>query len=306
MTENQTSENKETKNGRRFNKGYFFLAYVPFAIVMVVQTATTLPGLIIATYDISKSGQPSDLNMLMEIFNKKYALWGYIAYCIICIAIFTPWYIKGFVKKSPAVDYKKALGIKPLALSVGVMLCLCFAVSGVFTAIDIMFPEAMNAYKKLMEISSLGTDMSITIVYGILLGPVTEELCFRGLIFGMLEKSNARPLLFIFIQGLLFGIMHMNLEQGLYALALGMMLGYIRYRYKTVIITIIAHTVFNFVGTIGANFLARIGMNDTMEMVFGAVAIVAAAGLFVLILKDKGLYLKESEYSKALIGVKDD
>ena len=217
-----------------------------------------------------------------------------MAYCVVAITIFLIWYLKSFVKKSPKISYKKALGVKPVILTLAIMLCLYFTVNGAFIAANKLFPEVMKKYAELMELSSLGSNMWITVLYGILLGPVAEELCYRGLVFGYLEKSNVSIRIVIVVQAALFGIMHANLVQGLYAFALGVLFGYFRYKYKTLLLMIGAHMLFNFSGTIVAVKMENSGLTDTMNMVLGAVAAILVAVFIILIAKDKrSCYVQE-------------
>lgn len=299
MAENIT-ESVELKQKKRVRIGYIFLGLVPFAIIMAVQTAATIPGVILAVVDVVRSGRSYELATIMEIFNSKYALAVYTAYCVICLAIFLPWYCKGIVKKNPKVIYKKALGLRPVALSVSAMICMFFVVSGGFVVFSRLIPAIMEKYNELIELSSVGTNTLITIIYVILLGPLTEELCYRGLMFGLMERSNANHLVIITIQGVLFGIMHMNVVQGAYAFLLGMLLGYLRYRYKTVIITVGVHMLFNIIGTYGAQLLEKAGMNDDKSLLFGGIALAVLAVLMIPVIKDKNVYTRERESGKVI------
>ena len=190
MAENNIEDIKTASDKRTVRKGYIFLSFIPFAIIMAVQTATTTPGIIMAMLEMQKQGLPNEISKLMEIFNEKYAAGAYVAYCVICIAVFIPWYYKGFVKKGTKTAYKKALGIKPIVLSISLLICLYLIISGLFILAERLVPDVMSKYAQLMEFSSLGSNMIITILYGYLLGPVTEELCFRALMYSMLEKSK--------------------------------------------------------------------------------------------------------------------
>lgn len=293
MAENNGEAKIVTEERKEFRKAYFFLSFIPFAIILAVQTAATTPGMILAVVDINKQGMPMEISTMMDVFNQKYAAFCYVIYCLICMAIFIPWYYKGLVKKEPKVDYRKALGIKPAILSVSILICMYFVISGLFLIADIAFPSVMEKYNELMKMSSLGTNVFITVIYGYLLGPVTEELCFRGVMQGLLHKSNMSYMSVIVIQGLLFGIMHMNLVQGVYAFMLGMALGYIRYKYKTLILSVVAHIVFNFFGTSVELFLEGVGLSFAHKIIFAAVAAAIAVVLFVVVAKDKTSFVKE-------------
>ncbi|MBO4681441.1 MAG: CPBP family intramembrane metalloprotease [Clostridiales bacterium] len=302
MAENDLQDNIEVKaepapekKGKKIGIGYVFLSFIPFAAIMAMQSAAVIPGVILALIDLSKNGQDFDFTLMLKVFNEKYGIFCYLGYCAAAIGVFLLWYYKSFVKKDPKISYKKALGLKPVILTVAVMICTYFTVNGVFTFAFKIFPEAMKKYAELMEMASIGSNMWITVVYGILLGPIAEELCFRGIVFKYLEKSKLHFMFVIFIQAVLFGVMHSNLIQGIYASALGMLLGYLRYKYKTVLITIGAHMLFNFLGTIVAIKTAEAGFTDEVDMILGAVFIFFTAGVILLIAKDKRICYKQEE-----------
>ena len=130
MAENNIEEVKTAGEKNGIRKGYIFLSFIPFAILMAVQTAATTPGIILAMLDMQKQDLPMEMTTMMDIFNKKYAVFCDVGYCLVCIAIYIPWYYKGIVKKSLKVSYKKALGIKPVILSVSILICMYFLISG--------------------------------------------------------------------------------------------------------------------------------------------------------------------------------
>lgn len=47
------------------------------------------------------------------------------------------------------------------------------------------------------------------------------------------------------LQAILFGLAHMNIIQGFYAFGLGLLFGYVAYRYKTIVASIILHMLYN-------------------------------------------------------------
>lgn len=306
MAENNNGEIVKAGAKKSIRKGYIFMSFVPFAIVMAVQTATTTPGIILAMIDMDRQGLPFEMATMMGIYNKKYALWGYIAYCVICIALFVPWYIKSYVKKDPKVLYKKALGFRPWVLSVSVMVCLFFVVNGAFTVVNRLLPEVMERYNYLMQITSFGTDVLITVIYGYLLGPVTEELCFRGIMFSMLDRSGIHHIAVIVIQGFLFGLMHMNPVQSIYAFVLGVILGYLRYRYRTVIITVIVHVVFNVFGTYVELSLAGLGITENHYLLFGGIGLILTAVLMIAVIKDKTVYTEDRKETQVISSSSSD
>lgn len=75
-------------------------------------------------------------------------------------------------------------------------------------------------------------------------GPVCEELVFRGIVHSGYRKS-ASALQAMFFSALLFGLMHMNFNQALYAFAIGFMLVLLKEATGSILAPIIYHVVFN-------------------------------------------------------------
>ena len=247
MAENNNGEIVTAGAKKGIRKGYIFMSFVPFAIVMAVQTATTTPGIILAMIDMDRQGLPFEMATMMGIYNKKYALWGYR-----------------------------------------------------------LLPEVMERYNYLMQITSFGTDVLITVIYGYLLGPVTEELCFRGIMFSMLDRSGIHHIAVIVIQGFLFGLMHMNPVQSIYAFVLGVILGYLRYRYRTVIITVIVHVVFNVFGTYVELSLAGLGITENHYLLFGGIGLILTAVLMIAVIKDKTVYTEDRKETQVISSSSSD
>lgn len=81
------------------------------------------------------------------------------------------------------------------------------------------------------------------------------------------------------IQAVLFGVYHMNLVQGIYAAALGFLLGYLVWRYESLIAPMVVHALFNFFGTV----IVELESNILPELFFGMI-IIGCVPLLVLAL----------------------
>ena len=84
----------------------------------------------------------------------------------------------------------------------------------------------------------------MAVLFAAVIAPVCEELTFRGIIFTGLRK-NGSALQAIFISAALFGLFHMNINQALYAFALGVFFGAIREITGSIIPSIICHMTVN-------------------------------------------------------------
>jgi len=78
-------------------------------------------------------------------------------------------------------------------------------------------------------VGSLNTSL-IGVLYIVVIGPVIEELVFRGAILRHLQPYGVN--FAIVTQALLFGLYHMNFFQSLHAFLLGLVLGYLAVRFS--------------------------------------------------------------------------
>jgi membrane protease YdiL (CAAX protease family) len=135
------------------------------------------------------------------------------------------------------------LSLKNAALIVVMASGMGMFIDGILTAlpIDKWFPE----YSELMDsLMGGGQDFSIILLSVGILGPIFEEILFRGLVFNELRK--VKGLVFsVIVQAILFGVFHMNWLQGIYAFLLGIILGLVYVWTRSIWAPIIAHIVFN-------------------------------------------------------------
>ena len=266
---------------KKVRVGMIFLSIVPVAVLLAIQTITQVPFLIVASVDAAMNNTSTDpfevADQLLKVFNGKYAAYAYLLYAVVGLIVFGIWYFKGFVKKNPKVGIKEVFGFKSILAVIGVVIGLQFLINAAFVLAFWVFPDTMNSYVELMKASGLMDNPLITILYGILLGPVLEELCLRGVCFGFLEKSNIKPFFIILISGILFGVMHMNLVQGIYASVLGFFLGFLRYKYRSLKITVVAHIFFNLMGTYGDQLISQLNLPEGGTLILGGLS------LFVLV-----------------------
>lgn len=84
--------------------------------------------------------------------------------------------------------------------------------------------------------------LMISIVF---IAPIIEEIIYRGFVYWLANRLIKNIIIAVIIQAILFGVSHMNLVQGIYAVAAGLLLGYLRVRYETLLASIIAHLLMN-------------------------------------------------------------
>lgn len=292
MPEDQKVNVQTVKTDRRVRIGFVFLSVVPVAVLMAIQTLAQIPFLIMAMVDVlsgtdSYASDIDYLDMIITVFSEKYATYMYLIYVVIGIAVFFFWYYKGFVKKRPKVRLKEIFGTRSVIAIIGTALGLYFFINAVLTLISWISPQTIDFYNQLIESAGIVSDSVMTVFYTIILGPVAEELCFRGVVFGFLEKSGIKPAWIIVISSIMFGVMHLIPIQVMYAAVIALFLGFLRYRYRSVILTAVTHILFNFCGTFLSETINTLGLSEGVLMIFGGVSAVLLVFIILLVNGDK-------------------
>ncbi len=83
-----------------------------------------------------------------------------------------------------------------------------------------------------------------------LMAPWVEELLFRGAIMPSLDKKGTAPWRGILLSSLLFGLIHVNPAQVLFAIPMGIAFGWIVWRTNSLLTAIIGHTLNNSFGVL--------------------------------------------------------
>ena len=96
------------------------------------------------------------------------------------------------------------------------------------------------------ELSSniMKANIPLQIITLVIIGPIMEELMFRGVIYNRLKRFNEEKIA-MYITALMFGIYHFNLVQGLYTFVLSLLLTYVLEKYNTIIAPMVVHIVAN-------------------------------------------------------------
>ena len=117
-------------------------------------------------------------------------------------------------------------------------------------------------------------------LYASVVGPIVEELIYRGFVLRSFQKYG--KIAAIIISSILFGVMHANIPQGMFAFAVGLVLGYVAIEYSiwwAIALHIFNNCIFN--DLFG---MALSGLNEQMQNMISIVVIVffGIAGGFIL------------------------
>ena len=136
-----------------------------------------------------------------------------------------------------SVFFAKYLFIIPFAVT------FMYAANVFVNILEIIIPSIAHSYDSTSK-AIYGADISIQIVTAVILGPIVEELMFRGLMYIRFKRMFGAGAS-AFVTSLLFGIYHMNIAQGIYAFLFSYAAIFVYERYKKIYAPIIFHMVSN-------------------------------------------------------------
>ena len=110
------------------------------------------------------------------------------------------------------------------------------------------FPEEPDVMETLMQMMK----NPVGILSVCLIGPLAEEVIFRGAIERRLLEKNWNPWFAIVISALFFAVAHFNFAQGFTATIIGIFMGWVYYRTRSIWPTVFIHVVNNTTATIVA------------------------------------------------------
>ena len=149
-----------------------------------------------------------------------------------------------------------------------------------------------------LESGTVDTHSVPMYLYACLLGPVAEEILFRGLVLRSLQPYGKK--FAILVSSLLFGLFHGNLMQAPFAFAVGLVMGYVALEYH-IGWAIVLHLINN----LGfADLLPRIlallpqGAGDLLLTVFLLACTTAAVAILVIRWREVRDYWKENPTGK--------
>ena len=244
--------------------GYFFSAFLPLILAVIIQFAASLflMGCTVMAFLIRNPKESSPVEKLFDLMqNADFSTIIMIMYAIICIAAFGMWYYHS-LGGVYLPNIKRKFSIRQLTGVILLVPGMQFFSSYLIGVVSMAFPQWLDQYEELLK--TAGLDSSITLpmlLYSVLLAPVCEELIFRGTTMHLARKAVPFWLANV-MQAFLFGLFHMNWIQGIYAFALGLVLGYVCEKGGSIYYSIFLHFLFNFWGTVISNALA--GMESTI------------------------------------------
>lgn len=157
--------------------------------------------------------------------------------------------------------------------------------------------SANNALKQLEILNDYTIPMTIDIC---IIGPILEELIYRGAVLKSLEKYGKR--FAILISAILFGLMHGNFYQIFMAMGVGIILGYLATEYS-IKLTILLHIINNIIAQISSLFFSNVSSN-TENIINNAILVISFIVLVIAFINQRNhikTWLQNNKMEKGIM-----
>ena len=239
----------------------------------------------------------------VAIADWKYLLLGYLPSTIACLCVFL--YDKGRSHIS-IKSYFSPEGSRFTSLWGTVGTAFLFYVAGIFLAGMVSSFFYSFGYNVIPDSYSVDSDYSAaslacSFILVVVIGPICEELLYRGVILRRLANVNTR--FGIVMSALFFGLMHGNLYQAVLGFCIGLVLGYAVTKTGSILPSILAHMAINLAAESSSYAYLIFGGDELAVNTYWIVLLIvmAAVGLITLIslVANRKIQLPhESEYAR--------
>ena len=174
-------------------------------------------------------------------------------FCFLMMIVFSVWYFRlvrgreNPVKRGTKVPHM-ALRVPIIVLGMGGISSIWFIIADVLMQSVPMIEESLQSFDETW--STIGTEPYLFVLLSVvILGPIVEELMFRGVMFRYLEKL--KPGWFpVVVTGVCFGLWHGEPVQVVYAVMLGLIMGAVYLVVRDLRVTIVIHILNNLLSTL--------------------------------------------------------
>ena len=191
-------------------------------------------------------------SLLQAVVSKSFSAWIMLLAYVIPMYL-TIWATRRTFNKKGKLNFKPDYGtLLPLV----VIVAYAFLIVGEFTIF--LLPEPSGIWKKMFDMlnqtmAQVFNNQIAGFLMVVVAAPILEETLFRGVILkALLKKYN--PYVAILISAIAFGVFHMNPWQFLYATVLGLFLGYMYWKTRSLFYPIVIHMILNGTAFFAAQF----------------------------------------------------
>ena len=244
----------------------FWPALVFLGISIVV---SIIGAIILVVFLMAKGGFDNPSDLVNETI--KYSMPINIVAQVIGTAVFLPIYLKTKKEAFPVVTEKShwSVSIWSILFILGVGTVSSFIVE----LIGNFITPSDGGLEAVMEAIFSGSLWS-TVVSTVIMAPIMEELMIRGLTLNKL-LSGSKKWTAIIVSSIVFGVIHMNLLQGLNAFVLGIVLALVYYKTRSLITCMLCHAANNLLSVVsGVLVIKEIGNYELINNIIAIACVV--------------------------------
>ena len=244
----------------------FLLCLVPFVAFILIQNIVATVYYIVetATRVVMDPSSALNPNRLINDISTDTELTMMIMIIAELTAIVAFGLFYRFAMKERAASLRETFS--PAGLVSVILLFVGFecVVSSLLLLAQTFMPKAMADYAEKIEDMGIGELSLVSTLVAVILAPIAEEIVYRGVTFKLTRQFTDKFWAANLFQAFIFGLAHEVTQiilvlmgqgkftvpiQGIYAFAMGLLLGYIYRKFNSLWATILAHLSFNFAGT---------------------------------------------------------
>ncbi len=207
----------------------------------------------------------------------------YMTAQIISAAVTIPFMYFATYKPTQEMFIQKPKIDKALGLNIVYVIVITLFISSALNNIISMSPlvNMSSAYAQANE-NFYGSTLVLELIGSAILSPIMEELVFRGIVFGNLRKLTGLWQS-VFLSALLFGLIHFNIVQFVYAFLFGIVLALFMYKSGHMYAAMVGHITANSFAVIRTETGIFDNTLDGSGMAWGVSVVTLVAGVVIFI-----------------------
>jgi membrane protease YdiL (CAAX protease family) len=244
----------------------FLLCFVPFVAFILIQNivATIYYMVETAARVVTDPGSALNPGRLLTDISTDTALTMRIMVIAELVAIVAFGLFYRYAMKERTADIREIFSFKGFISVVMLFVGFECVVSSLLLLAQTIMPKAMADYAEKIEDMGIGELSLVSTLVAVILAPIAEEIIYRGVTFKLARQFTDKFWAANLFQAIIFGLAHEVTQiilvlmgqgkftvpiQGIYAFAMGLLLGYIYRKFNSLWATVLAHLSFNFAGT---------------------------------------------------------
>lgn len=234
-------------------KEFAFLSVALLLYMSVFQCVGIIGTIIYSLF--SHANKPSLQEQATLLLSNRYIWLILSAICAIIITL-------RFLKTKPNFQVHQKATLKTILMFFIITQAIQVITSLILIPLNWGVEQIGYSFNEAQRIATMSSTTIPAFIYAVTIGPVTEELFFRGILMPRLEKyGKAFALL---MTALFFALFHCNIVQFIFSLLIGILLGYVTQNYSlkaSIILHILNNLYSEFTGK-GSTFIV------TLEAIF--------------------------------------